>query len=167
MALTNQQVADKINAVLPGAILHQEEPFGMLTLEISKDKIFELMQWFNNDNELSIHFLTLLGGVHYPDHKDRELGVVYHMQSMVNNFRMRLKVFMPSSQPRIKSITSIFETANWQERETFDFFGIIFDGHPNLKRILNDDEMDYHPMRKEYHLEDGTREDKDDRFFGR
>jgi NADH-quinone oxidoreductase subunit C len=61
----------------------------------------------------------------------------------------------------------LFDGANWQERETFDFFGVNFEGHPNMTRILNMDEMDYHPMLKQYHLEDGTREDKDDRFFGR
>ena len=65
------------------------------------------------------------------------------------------------------SITSVFSAANWMERQEFDFFGIIFTGHPNLKRILNMDEMTYHPMRKEYPLEDGTREDKNDKMFGR
>jgi NADH-quinone oxidoreductase subunit C len=67
----------------------------------------------------------------------------------------------------VKSITSFFSAANWMERETYDFYGIIFEDHPNLKRILNVEYMDYFPMRKEYPLEDPTREDKDDRYFGR
>ena len=74
---------------------------------------------------------------------------------------------MSLEQPEIKSIVDIYSGANWMERETFDFYGIQFVGHPNLTRILNEDSMDYYPMRKEFHLEDATREDKDDRFFGR
>jgi NADH-quinone oxidoreductase subunit C len=80
---------------------------------------------------------------------------------------LRLKAFIPISEPTIASITDIYVGANWQERETFDFYGVNFVGHPNLVRILNEDSMDYFPLRKEYHLEDATREDKDDRFFGR
>ena len=89
------------------------------------------------------------------------------MHSWKNAIRLRVKSYLPKSNPSIQTITDIYEGANWLERETFDFFGIQFEGHPNLTRILNMDEMDYHPMRKEYHLEDQTREDKDDRFFGR
>jgi NADH-quinone oxidoreductase subunit C len=69
--------------------------------------------------------------------------------------------------PEIHTITEIYAGANWMERETYDFYGVIFKGHPDLRRILNEDSMDYFPLRKEYHLEDATREDKDDRFFGR
>ena len=69
--------------------------------------------------------------------------------------------------PEIPTVTDLWLGANWMERETFDFYGVKFIGHPNLKRILNMDEMDYHPLRKEYPLEDQTRDDKDDRMFGR
>jgi NADH-quinone oxidoreductase subunit C len=95
------------------------------------------------------------------------MAVVYHLHSLVNNFRIRLKVFIPIANPEIKSIVDLYAGANWMERETYDFYGVQFIGHPNLVRILNEDSMDYFPMRKEYHLEDATREDKDDRFFGR
>jgi NADH-quinone oxidoreductase subunit C len=64
-------------------------------------------------------------------------------------------------------VTSLYAAANWMERETFDFYGIIFTGHPNLRRILNADEMDYFPLRKEFPLEDATRSDKEDKYFGR
>ena len=86
---------------------------------------------------------------------------------MTDNIRIRFKVFTDISQPDIYTATGLFSAANWMERETYDFFGINFVGHPNLKRILNVEEMDYFPLRKEFPLEDQTRIDKDDEMFGR
>ena len=80
---------------------------------------------------------------------------------------MRLKVFTDIKQPDVFSVTALFRSANFMERETYDFFGVNFIGHPNLIRILNVEEMDYFPLRKEYPLEDQTRIDKDDEMFGR
>ncbi|TNE54861.1 MAG: NADH-quinone oxidoreductase subunit C [Bacteroidetes bacterium] len=160
-------VLEKLKAQFGESIIKQEEGSDMLTLEVAREKIKEIISWLKNDPELQVSFLTLLGGVHYPKDEGRELAVVYHLHSLIHNFRMRLKVFMSIGQPEVPTITDVYVGANWQERETFDFYGIRFKGHPNLTRILNEDSMDYHPLRKEYHLEDGTREDKDDRFFGR
>jgi NADH-quinone oxidoreductase subunit C len=112
-------------------------------------------------------FLTDLTGNHFPEVENAEFQVVYHIHNLKENHRIRLKVNVPASNPQIPTITDLFSGANWMERETFDFFGIEFIGHPNLKRILNMDDMDYHPMRKEYALEDATRNDKQDSFFGR
>ena len=112
-------------------------------------------------------FLTDLTGIHFPQNKGAEFGVVYHLHDLVKNNRLRLKVFVSAADPSVPSLTGLFPGANWMERETFDFFGIVFKGHPNLKRILNMDEMNYHPMRKEFRLEDGQREDKDNSMFGR
>jgi NADH-quinone oxidoreductase subunit C len=89
------------------------------------------------------------------------------MHSFIHNFRIRIKVSIPEADIHIPTATGLFASANWMERETFDFYGILFDGHPNLIRILNIEEMDYFPMRKEYPLEDATREDKIDALFGR
>lgn len=167
MAITAQQVIDKINTSLPGAIVAQQEGTDILTLEVTKDKVHALIEWLKNDTELQVNFLTNIAGIHYPDKKEREICVVYQLHSLVNSFRMRLKVYMARQGAKIPTITDLYAGANWMERETFDFFGIHFEGHPKLKRILNEDDMDYHPMLKEYHLEDATREDKDDRYFGR
>ncbi len=93
--------------------------------------------------------------------------VDYHMHSFVHGFRIRIKVALSEADIHIPTATGLFAGANWMERETYDFFGILFDGHPNLKRILNIEEMDYFPMRKEYPMEDATREDKIDALFGR
>ena len=86
---------------------------------------------------------------------------------MLDNVRVRFKVFTDINKPDVYTATELFSAANWMERETYDFFGVNFIGHPNLKRILNVEEMDYFPMRKEYPLEDQTRIDKDDEMFGR
>ena len=104
--------------------------------------------------------------IHIPDHP-LPLGVVYHLHNLYEKKRIRVKTFLPGADPSVSSLTDLFSAANWMERETYDFYGIIFTSHPNLKRILNVDYMDYFPMRKEYPLEDSARPDKDDRFFGR
>ena len=118
-------------------------------------------------NELQFRFLTDLQAVHYPDNKGAELAVVYHLHNLKANVRIRFKVFTAIEKPDVYTATGLFEAANFMERETYDFYGVNFVGHPNLIRILNVDEMDYFPMRKEFPLEDQTRIDKDDEMFGR
>ena len=143
------------------------EPYNLLTISTNRETIISLLEFLYHDEALQVQFLTTLCGMHYPENKDRELGVVYHMHSLQNNFRIRIKVFFPVEDPEVPTATNLFATANWMERETFDFYGVIFTGHPNLRRILNVDEMDFFPMRKEIPLEDQTREDKRDFMFGR
>ena len=148
-------------------ILDASEPFGLLTLEVPEAHTHEIVEWLKNHPELKVNYLTNIGAVHYPEDAGRELAVVYHLHSLTNNLRIRLKAFLSIEHPEIKSLVDLFVGANWMERETYDFYGVTFTGHPNMTRILNEDSMDYFPLRKEYHLEDATREDKDDRFFGR
>jgi NADH-quinone oxidoreductase subunit C len=105
--------------------------------------------------------------VHYPERKGEELAVVYHLHNLVDNVRIRFKVFADIEKPDVFSATALYQSANHMERETYDFYGVNFVGHPNLIRILNVEEMDYFPMRKEFPLEDQSRIDKDDEMFGR
>jgi NADH-quinone oxidoreductase subunit C len=93
--------------------------------------------------------------------------VVYHLHNFSENIRLRYSISTSVNETAVFTASKLFESANWMERETYDFFGINFVGHPNLKRILNVEEMDYFPLRKEYPLEDQTRIDKDDEMFGR
>jgi NADH-quinone oxidoreductase subunit C len=165
--MTNNTLLDALQVQLGSKIITSEVLYDTLVIEISPSKAFDVIELLKNDTTLSFNFLTLIGAVHYPEEKGRELCVVYHLHSWKNAIRLRIKCYLSQDNPSIKSLTPLFDGANWQERETFDFFGIQFEGHPNMTRILNMDEMDYHPMLKQYHLEDGTREDKDDRFFGR
>lgn len=166
-SLTNSDVLERIKAQFGEAVLKDDTPYDMLTIEVESAQIHELIRFLKEDKALQISFLTLLGGIHYPANAGKEFGVVYHLHSWAHNFRIRVKTFVSQENPVVDSIVDLYDGANWQERETFDFYGIQFKGHPNLTRILNEDSMDYHPMRKEYALEDATREDKDDRFFGR
>ncbi|MES2557126.1 MAG: NADH-quinone oxidoreductase subunit C [Bacteroidota bacterium] len=165
--ITSELLLQRLQERFGEAILQHESPYNLLTVEVTPSSAHDIIKWLKEDNELALSFLTLLGAVHYPDQAGREMAVVYHLHSLVHNVRLRLKAFLPIEDPSIATITDIYIGANWQERETFDFYGVKFVGHPNLVRILNEDSMDYHPMRKEYQLEDATREDKDDRFFGR
>ena len=139
----------------------------MLTFEAPKEQNLKVLQHLFDDEELRFQFLTDLTAVHYPDQAGRELAVVYLLHNLTDNIRLRFKVYTSITQPDIFTAVQLYSSANWMERETFDFFGVNFVGHPNLKRILNVDEMEYFPMRKEFPLEDQTRIDKDDAMFGR
>ena len=136
----------------------------MLTFTVRKQDIVKVIQFLKED--LGFLFLTDLCGIHYPE-QELALGVIYHLHNFKTNTRIRVKTFTSMEKPQVETMTNLFSSANWMERETYDFFGIDFVGHPNLIRILNVEYMDYFPLRKEYPLEDQTRKDKDDRFFGR
>ena len=139
----------------------------MLSITAPADLNLKIIQFLYDDESLRFRFLTDLTGIHYPENEGGELGVVYHLHNLVDNIRLRLRVFVPAEKPDVFTATQVFPGANWMERETYDFFGINFVGHPDLRRILNADEMDYFPLRKEYTLEDPQRTDKDDEMFGR
>lgn len=167
MALTNEHIKQRLTEKFGEEVKGFEEPYGMLTFEAPKELNLKVLNFLYDDEELKFRFLTTLGGVHYPNNKGKELAVVYHLHNLTDNVRIRFKVFTDIQHPDIYTATGLFSAANWMERETYDFFGVNFVGHPNLKRILNVDEMDYFPLRKEYPLEDQTRIDKDDEMFGR
>jgi len=165
--MDNQYIKQRLQLQFGESVSGFEEPYEMLTFESPKDLNLKLLQFLYDDPELRFQFLTDLTAVHYPGQKGRELAVVYHLHNLVDNIRIRYKVFTDIEKPDVFTATKLYESANWMERETYDFYGVNFVGHPNLKRILNVDEMTYFPMRKEYPLEDQTRIDKDDEMFGR
>lgn len=167
MALINEHIKQKLIEKFPGQVSGFEEPYGMLTFEAPKELNLKVLNFLYDDEELKFRFLTDLCAVHYPGLKERELVVVYHLHNLEDNVRIRFKVFTNIGKPDVYTATGLFSSANWMERETYDFYGINFVGHPNLKRILNVDEMDYFPLRKQYPLEDQSRVDKDDEMFGR
>src|SRR6478735_3201582 len=167
MALTNQFIQQRLQEMFGETVYSFEEPYGMLTFETRPELNLKVMQALYDAPELSFQFLTDLTAVHYPAYKGRELAVVYHLHNLVDNCRIRFKVFTDINKPDVFSAVNIYASANWQEREAYDFYGVNFVGHPNLIRIQNVEEMDYFPQRKEFPLEDQTRIDKDDEMFGR
>lgn len=167
MALSNERIRLRLEEQFGEAVQGFEEPYGLLTFSAPKELNLKVLQFLFDDPELQFRFLTDLTGVHYPDRQGAELAVVYHLHNLRDNVRLRFKVYTDIREPQVFTATSLYQSANWMERETYDFFGVEFVGHPNLKRILNVDEMDYFPMRKEYPLEDQSRVDKDDEMFGR
>ena len=168
MALENTQIQDKLTETFNSSVFNFQEERDIFSVETSADKITALILFLKNDADLRFHFLTDLCGVHYPDNEiDRQFAIVYHLHNWYENKRIRIKVYLNGEKPEIKSISNIFLSSNWMERETYDFYGVNFIGHPQLKRILNMDEMVSFPMRKEFPMEDSGRTDKDDRYFGR
>ncbi|MEO8822591.1 MAG: NADH-quinone oxidoreductase subunit C [Ginsengibacter sp.] len=167
MALTNEIIRQKLIEKFGDELSGWEEPYGMLSFTSDKKLNLKILQFLYDDPSLEFHFLTDLCAVHYPDNTGKELAVVYHLHNLKENIRLRYKVFTEIEKPDVFSVTALFSAANWMERETYDFYGVNFVGHPNLKRILNVDEMEYFPLRKEYPLEDQKQTDKDNEMFGR
>ncbi len=167
MALSNDVIQARLKEKFGDQVTNFEEPYGMLTFEAPKEQNLKLLNFLYDDDELKFRFLTDVTVVHYPAYAGRELAIVYHLHNLVDNIRIRFKVFTDIKQPDVYTATGLFASANWQEREAYDYYGVNFVGHPNLKRIVNVEEMDYFPMRKEFPLEDQTRVDKDDEMFGR
>jgi NADH-quinone oxidoreductase subunit C len=162
---TLEKVTSRLGEQFPGAVLSSELQYDFPVLTVEPVRTHSVLQFLKEDPDLNFHFLTDLTGLQTADEK--QLAVIYHLHNMVKNVRVRIKCYFDITKPEIPTATDLWPAANWMERETYDFFGIRFTGHPNLKRILNVDEMDIFPMRKEYPLEDQTRDDKEDRKFGR
>ena len=167
MALETTIIQEKLTQKFSDKVLNFNMSKDIFSFEANPYALHEVIRTLKEDEELNFHFLTDLCGVHYPDNDDNhQFAVVYHLHNWVENTRIRLKTYLTAT-PEVTSIIDLFLCANWMERETWDFYGINFIGHPQLKRILNMDEMISFPMRKEFPMEDSGRTDKDDRFFGR
>jgi len=162
--ISNQELIQKISSKFADRVSTFSEPMGLLTFETSKEEIIEVLTFLKND--LDFNFLTDITGIHYPE-QEMPIGVIYHLHSFRQNVRVRIKVFLEEQNPSIPTAFNLWRGADWMERETYDFFGVQFEGHPDLRRILNMDDMVAFPMRKEFPLEDPNRVDKKDFFFGR
>jgi NADH-quinone oxidoreductase subunit C len=167
MSLNNEMVQEQLIAKFGDQVSQFATSYGMLSFESPKEMNLKVLQFLYDEPSLAFTFLTDICAVNYPNQTGAELVVVYHLHNLKENIRLRYSVSTSLDNTDVYTATKLFESANWMERETYDFFGINFVGHPNLKRILNVDEMDYFPLRKEFPLEDQTRIDKDDEMFGR
>ena len=147
------EVADDLERAYPqfaDAIEKVVVDRGELTLHVKREKLVEVA--FVLRDKLRFEMCLGVNGVHYPDQTGRELHAVYPLLSITNNRRIRLEVSCPDSDPHIPSVVEVWAGNNWHERETYDMFGIIFDGHPALTRILMPDDWQGHPQRKDYAL---------------
>jgi NADH-quinone oxidoreductase subunit C len=125
---------------------------GELTFFVRRERLPEVAAKLRDDPDLRFEVCTGVSGVHYLDDTGRELHAVYHLLSITHNRRLRLEVTAPDADPHIPSLVNVYPTNNWHERETWDFFGIVFDGHPALTRIQMPDDWKGHPQRKDYPL---------------
>jgi NADH-quinone oxidoreductase subunit C len=149
------EVADELERAYPlfsDAIEKVIVDRGELTLHIKRERLVEVAKILRDTPSLRFEFCLGVSGVHYLNEKGRELHAVYPLLSITNNRRIRLEVSVPESDPHIPSLVEVWAGNNWNERETYDMFGIIFDGHPALTRILMPDDWPGHPQRKDYPL---------------
>jgi NADH-quinone oxidoreductase subunit C len=125
---------------------------GEITFHVRREDLVSVAGLLRDDERLRFEFCAGVSGVHYPEDTGRELHAVYHLLSMTHNRRIRLEVSAPDADPHIPTLVGVYPTNDWHERETFDMYGIVFDGHPALTRILMPDDWPGHPQRKDYPL---------------
>lgn len=154
------QVVDRLESVLAeqenvtyadaveGVVVYRDQ----LTIHVKAEHLVQVAQSLRDDPQLRFELSLGVSGVHYPDDSARELHAVYPLMSITWNRRIMLEVAVPESDPHIPSLNAVYPTTDWHERETYDFFGIIFDDHPALTRIQMPDDWDGHPQRKDYPL---------------
>jgi NADH-quinone oxidoreductase subunit C len=139
---------DAFSAAVERVVVFRDE----LTLEVRREHLVAVAQALRNDAALRFELCLGVSGVHYPSDADRELHAVYPLMSITHNRRIRVEVAAPDADPHVPSLYSVYPTTDWHERETYDFFGIVFDGHPSLTRIEMPDDWVGHPQRKDYPL---------------
>ena len=137
-----------LDGAIPRVVIHR----GEITFHVRREDLVTVARVLRDDERLRFEFCSGVSGVHYPADTGAELHAVYHLLSMTFNRRIRLEVTAPDADPHIPSIVSVYPTNDWHERETYDMFGIVFDGHPALTRILMPDDWPGHPQRKDYPL---------------
>ena len=144
-----ESVVPDFGSAVERVVVHR----GELTLFVKRESIVEVCRVLRDDMRLRFELCSGVSGVDYPnDPTGRRLHAVYHLLSMTHRRRLRLEVSVSDADPHVPSVTDVYPTANWHERETWDFFGIVFDGHPGLTRIEMPDDWPGHPQRKDYPL---------------
>jgi len=146
-----EDLVNKVKEKLPEAVLGTARFRGETTLQIRPEDILPVCRFLRDEPSCAFDYLVdLCGADHLP--QEPRFEVVYHLRSLKTKDLLRLKVSLPGSAPRISSVFSVWKAADWMEREAFDMFGIAFEGHPDLRRILLTPEWEGHPLRKDYPL---------------
>jgi len=157
MSISNEKLVERLQNRFGDALQSCNVAVDEVTVEIGREQLLEVCTALRDDVGLHFEQLIDLCGVDYLDHGEGawqgpRFAVVYHMLSIRNNCRLRVRVFADNEEPRVDSIISIWSVANWFEREAFDMYGILFDGHPDLRRLLTDYGFIGHPFRKDFPL---------------
>jgi len=147
----NQIVLDRLKSRYPDAVVDTGEFRGELTVVVPKEKIVDICRYLKDDPELRYDFLSDLCGIDMYTPTQR-FGVIYNLYSLSSNHRFRLKTYAEEDDPKVPTVTGVWGTANWHEREAYDMFGIIFEGHPDLRRMYMPEEFEFHPLRKDFPL---------------
>jgi NADH-quinone oxidoreductase subunit C len=149
------EVADHLERALPDYDAAVEAVLvdrGELTFHVRREHLLAFMQSMRDDADLRFEMCLGVNGVHFPDQEGRELHAVFPLLSYTHNRRVRVEVSIPDADPHLPSVVAVYPGNDWHERETYDFFGIVFDGHPALTRIQMPDDWPGHPQRKDYPL---------------
>jgi len=144
-------VLDTLQTAFPDAILDTEEFRGEMTAVIDREHALEILTYCRDTEGLEFNFLSDVTGIDYLPNEPR-FAVLYHLYSMTQNHSLRVKVQVPGDDLRTPSGFSVYPAANWSEREIYDMLGIVFEGHPDMRRILMPDGWDGYPQRKDYPL---------------
>ena len=144
-------IVQKITAQFPSSIVSVNEYRGELTIVVKKRDIAKICSMVKDDNDLSFDSMRDLCGADY-HRPDERFEVIYNLYSLKNHFRLRLKVRVEEQDLHVPTVTGVWKTANWHERETYDMFGIFFDGHPDLRRIYMPEQFEHYPLRKDFPL---------------
>ena len=145
--MESRELAQLLEERFPGVVAAR----GEVTVTVQRDELLEALRYLREESDLSYRFLSDLSAADWPG-QDPRFWLAYHLYSMEHRHRVRVKVGVPADDPRVASVISLYPTADWHEREVFDFFGVVFEGHSNLARIIMPDDWEGHPLRKDYGL---------------
>lgn len=163
----HDEVLAALTAKFPNGVVSSSCEYDFPVFIVEKEVAHDILKFLKETEALNYHFLTTMCALHYPENAGNEYAMMYQLHNMPENKRIRIKTFIPENDLEIATITDLWPAANWMERQEYDFFGVKFIGHPNLIRILNMEDITFFPMRKDFPLEDQTRDDKNDSMFGR
>jgi NADH-quinone oxidoreductase subunit C len=142
-----EELSERLSARFPGAASARDE----VTVVVDREELLTALAWLRDESDLSLDFLSDLSATDWPEREPR-FWIAYHLFSMRHGHRVRVKVGVPGEDAHLPSVVERYPTADWHEREVFDFFGVVFDGHPDLRRIIMPDDWEGHPLRKDHPL---------------
>jgi NADH-quinone oxidoreductase subunit C len=145
------RILEKLSSYFKASVISTTEFRGELTVAIKKEDLVQICDFLKHDEDLRFDLLEDLSGVDMYTPTDR-FQIVYHLFSLKNRYRLRVKVMVDESELEVPTVSSVWSSANWHEREAYDMFGIVFEGHPDLRRLYMPDEFEYYPLRKDFPL---------------